>query len=528
MSAASEHHRIVILGAGFAGLAAAIRCKRAGIDDFVVLERAAQLGGTWRDNTYPGCACDVPSHLYSLSRATKGDWSQKYSSGAEIRAYLQDVAEREGLIPHIRFDAEVSAARYLRSRCRWQIDAAGQRYEAQVFIAAPGPLSDPRIPQIEGIERFSGELFHSARYRHDVPISGRRVAVVGTGATAVQLVPRLALSAGELLVFQRTPAWVLPVRNQPIPPLARALLSRLPPLRYALRAQIYCSRELLVPLLLHPRLGRLAERSARRHLREQVADPALRSALTPSFPIGCKRILLSNDYYPALGRPNVALVSDPIVAFTSDGVRTRAEGGREREHQLDVVILATGFRATEIPLAQSIYGSDGRSLAEVWAGSPRAYLGACVPGFPSLYLLYGPNTNLGHTSVIFMIESQLNHLMGAIAAISRRGAEGFDVREDVYARYNARLQRAFAGTAWSQGACRSWYIDANGTNSSIWPHSTLLFHLRTRRFDPRAYTFLQRSATDDAQGIERQATIRAEPLATGASAKRLFDPHTSS
>lgn len=528
MPAASEQHRIVILGAGFAGIAAAIRCKRAGIDDFVILERAQQLGGTWRDNTYPGCACDVPSHLYSLSRAPKADWSWKYSPGPEIRAYLEQVAEREGLRPHIRFGREVSQARYLRATCRWQIDAAGERYEAPVFIVAPGPLSDPKLPEIEGIERFSGELFHTARYRHDVPLAGRRVAVIGTGATAVQLIPKIAPDVAQLTVFQRTPAWVLPVRNRPIAPAARALLAHVPLLRAALRAQIYLGRELLVPLLLHPRLGRIVERMASRHLREQVPDPALRAALTARFPVGCKRILLSNDYYPALTRANVRLVSDPVAAFTQDGLRTRSASGQETEHRLDVVILATGFRATEIPIAQRIYDSEGRTLAQAWAGSPRAYLGASVPRFPSLYLLYGPNTNLGHTSVIFMIESQLNHLMGALAETERRGAAGFDVRAEAYERFNARLQRAFAGTAWAHGSCRSWYIDANGTNSSIWPHSTLLFYLRTRRFDPRAYSFLERSANGRPHDIEPEATIGAAPLATDASAKRLFDPHTSS
>jgi len=462
------HHRIVIVGSGFSGLGMAIRCKQEGIEDFVVLEREQTLGGTWRDNTYPGCACDVPSHLYSFSFAPNPDWSRTFSRQPEIFAYLRRVAAEHGIEPHMRYGHDVSSARWDEQRELWRIQTAAGELTATMLVTGTGPLSDPKLPEIEGIESFQGRIFHSARWDHGREIDGERVAVIGTGASSIQLVPRIQPRVAKLHVFQRTAPWVMPHRDRPVTRWERRLYRILPAAQRLVRAAVYFGRELYVLPFMHPREGSIAERIARRHLSAQVRDPELRERLTPGYRIGCKRILISNTYYPALQQPNAEVVTDAIARFTPRGIVTA--DGRERE--LDTVILGTGFHVTDMPAAEWIRGRDGRSLAEVWQGSPQAHLGTAVAGFPNLFLLVGPNTGLGHNSIVFMIESQLRYLMGCLRHMQRNGQEIAEVREPAQRSYNERLQQRLRGTVWTSGGCESWYTDANGRNTTIWPGST--------------------------------------------------------
>jgi cation diffusion facilitator CzcD-associated flavoprotein CzcO len=489
-------HRIAIVGSGFSGLGMAVRLKQAGIHDFVVLERAEDLGGTWRENTYPGCACDVPSNLYSFSFAPNPDWSQTFSPQPEIREYLRRVSAEHGIDPHIRYGHEVTAARWDAQAEVWRIETAAGELTADMLVAGAGPLSDPKLPDIDGIESFEGTIFHSARWNHQHPLDGERVAVVGTGASSIQLVPRIQPLLEKLYVFQRTPPWVVPHRNRPTSRWERSLFRAVPAVQKLVRGAVYAARELFVLPMMHPREGSLPERMALKHLREQVPDPALRARLTPNYRIGCKRILISDEYYPALVQPNVELVSDAIRAITPRGIVT-ADGA---ERELDTIILGTGFHVTDMPFAHWIYGGDGRSLAETWSGSAQAYLGSAVAGFPNLFLLVGPNTGLGHNSIVFMIESQLHYLMQCLRFMESGDMDVIEVREPVQRRYNEKLQRRLQSTVWNSGGCANWYLDEHGRNTTIWPGSTWPYRRRLRRFEPADYELRRRApaATQDA------------------------------
>ena len=485
------HQRIAIVGSGFSGLGMAIRLKQEGIHEFVVLERAQDLGGTWRENTYPGCACDVPSNLYSFSFAPNPDWSQTFSPQPEIWEYLRRVSAEHGVDPHIRYGHEVTSARWDAEQELWRIETSAGDLTADMLVAGAGPLADPKLPDIEGIEDFQGAIFHSARWRHDHELEGERVAVVGTGASSIQLVPRIQPLVERLHVFQRTPPWVVPHRNRPTHTWERSLFRAFPAVQKLVRGAVYCARELFVLPLMRPRKGSLPERMARKHLREQVPDPQLRARLTPNYRIGCKRILPSDSYYPALVQPNVELVTDSIRAITPRGIVT-ADGS---ERELDTIILGTGFHVTDMPVAQWIYGGDGRSLAETWSGSAQAYLGTAVAGFPNLFLLVGPNTGLGHNSIVFMIESQLHYLMEGLRVMRRDGLDVIEVREPVQRRYNEELQRRLQGTVWNSGGCSSWYLDEHGRNTTIWPGSTWPYHQRLKHFRPEDYELTRRGRT---------------------------------
>jgi len=489
-------HRIAIVGSGFSGLGMAVRLKQAGIHDFVLLERAEDLGGTWRENTYPGCACDVPSNLYSFSFAPNPDWSQTFSPQPEIREYLRRVSAEHGIDPHIRYGHEVTAARWDAQAEVWRIETAAGELTADMLVAGAGPLSDPKLPEIDGIESFEGTIFHSARWNHQHPLDGKRVAVVGTGASSIQLVPRIQPLLEKLYVFQRTPPWVVPHRNRPTSRWERSLFRAVPAVQKLVRGAVYAARELFVLPMMHPREGSLPERMALKHLREQVPDPALRARLTPDYRIGCKRILISDEYYPALVQPNVELVSDAIRAITPRGIVT-ADGA---ERELDTIILGTGFHVTDMPFAHWIYGGDGRTLAETWSGSAQAYLGAAVTGFPNLFLLVGPNTGLGHNSIVFMIESQLHYLMQCLRFMEAGDMDVIEVREPVQRRYNDKLQHRLQSTVWNSGGCANWYLDEHGRNTTIWPGSTWPYRRRLRRFDPADYELRRRvpAATHDA------------------------------
>ncbi|MEU8080580.1 NAD(P)/FAD-dependent oxidoreductase [Catellatospora citrea] len=480
---ADRHTRIAIIGAGFGGIGTAIRLRGAGYRDFLVFDRGDEVGGTWRDNSYPGCACDVPSHLYSFSFVRNPGWSRSFSPQSEIWAYLRRCADEHGVRPHLRLGHEVYTAAWDADARLWRLDTSHGAYTAQILVAAGGPLTEPSIPELPGLAEFRGETFHSARWRHDLDLAGRRVAVIGTGASAIQFVPQIAPQVAALTLFQRTPAWVLPRRDRRISAVERRLFRSAPLLHWLVRAGLYWGREVQATAFLRPALMRLGQGMARRHLRRSVADPELRERLTPSYTMGCKRVLLSNDFYPALERADVDVVTEPITRVTADGVVT-ADG---RTHPVDTLVFGTGFHVTDLPMARAIRGADGRTLAEHWAGSMYAYRGTAVTGFPNLFLLLGPNTGLGHNSVVFMIECQLSYLLGALRHLDTTGVAAIEPLPEAQRAYNAALDRAMDGTVWTSGGCRSWYLDPSGRNSTLWPGYTWSYWLRTRRFDAAAY-----------------------------------------
>ncbi|GGM59673.1 flavin-containing monooxygenase [Dactylosporangium sucinum] len=477
------HVRVAVVGAGFGGLGAAIRLKQHGHHDFVVFERSGELGGTWRDNGYPGCACDVPSHVYSYSFALNPRWSNTYSPQPEIWDYLRRVADRYDLRPSIRFGTEVRQASWDGAAKRWRIETSGGDWTADVLISAGGPLNEPVVPKLAGLETFRGETFHSARWNHDADLAGKRVAVIGTGASAIQIVPAIQPVVGRLSLFQRTPAWVIPRQERPLRAWEHWMYRRIPGSQRLMRTIVYWQVEATVIGFLRPWVMRYAQRLALLNLRRAVRDPGLRAKLTPDYALGCKRVLKSNTYYPALTRDNVDLVTDPIAEVRPHGIVTR-DG---TEHPADVIVFGTGFHVTDLPIAERIRGRDGRSLAEVWQGSPRAYRGTTVAGFPNLFLLLGPNTGLGHNSVVLMIESQLNYVMAALDRMRARRLATVEPRPEAQQRYVERVDRRMASTVWATGGCQSWYLDSTGRNSTLWPGSTWRYRQRMRRFDARAY-----------------------------------------
>jgi cation diffusion facilitator CzcD-associated flavoprotein CzcO len=480
---AAPHHRVAVVGAGFSGLGAAIRMRQAGIEDFVVLERADEVGGTWQANTYPGCQCDVASHLYSFSFMPNPDWSRGYSHQREIWNYLRRCADRGGVRPHLRLGCEVLEARWVEGDGRWRIETSAGPLTADVVIAGPGGLSEPSIPDFPGLESFAGPVFHSAAWDHDVDLRGKRVAVIGTGASAIQVVPSIQPDVARLDVFQRTPPWIVPHRDRPIGRLKRWLYRTFPPMQKLARAGVYMSREPLVLGLVHrPGLLRAVERIALRHMKRQVPDPELRRRLTPAYRIGCKRILPSNDWYPALGRDNVEVVSDGVAEVRPEGILDRAGN----LHELDVIVMATGFKVMDLPIAERLRGREG-TLAEAWRDRMEAYLGTTISGFPNLFLLVGPNTGLGHNSIVYMIESQLNYVLDGLRVMGERELASVEVRPEVQREFNADLQRRLRGTVWDSGGCASWYLDSRGCNRTIWPRQTWSFRRMTRRFDPASY-----------------------------------------
>jgi cation diffusion facilitator CzcD-associated flavoprotein CzcO len=477
------HTQVAIVGSGFSGLGAAIRLKQEGLADFVILERAADVGGTWRDNTYPGCACDVASHLYSLSFAPNPDWTDRYSGQREIWRYLQKCANDFALGPHLRLEHEVRSAEWDESARRWRIETSRGALTAAVLVLAAGALSEPVIPDLPGLKAFQGRMFHSARWDHAFDLAGRRVAVVGTGASAAQFIPEIQPRVERLLLFQRTPAWVLPRVDGRIRPWQRWLFRKAPALQRLVRLGIYLPREMAVFLFRHPWVMRRAQLLARRHLRKSIADPVLRARLTPSYTMGCKRIVLSNTYYPALAQPNVEVLTSGISEIRARSI----VDGDGVERAVDAIILGTGFRPTDPPLSGHLRGREGRTLREVWAGSPEAHLGTTVSGFPNLFLLLGPNTGVGHTSVVYMIEGQIEHLVGALRFMRARGVDAVEPRPEAQGEYVSALYRRTQGTVWVAGGCKSWYLDRRGRSSSIWPDFTWRYRRRVARFRPHEY-----------------------------------------
>ncbi len=480
-----EHAKVVVVGAGFSGLAMGIRLKQDGIDDFVILERAHEIGGTWYHNTYPGCMCDVPSHLYSLSFAPNPSWSRTYSPQAEIRAYLRRCADQFGIRPHLRTNVDVQAANWREDAGLWEIETSAGTFTATVLVSGMGPLNQPLVPDIPGLERFEGKTMHSARWDHDYELAGKRVASIGTGASAIQYVPEIRQEVERLYVFQRTAPWVMPHGDRPITNFERALYRRFPLLQRLVRGGVYTTRELLVVgFAKEPRLMRVVEKLARTHIRRQISDPELVEKVTPDYTLGCKRILPSNRWYRALDESNVELVTTGIKEVREHSIVDR--NGVERE--LDAIIFGTGFHVTDTPVAHQVRGREGKLISDVWQGSPRAYLGTAIPGFPNLFLLLGPNTALGHSSMIYMIESQVEHVARAIQAVERSGARTIEVRPQAHAEFNREVDRRMRGTVWNTGGCVSYYLDETGRNATLWPDWTWRFRHRAARFDTNAYS----------------------------------------
>lgn len=486
MNAARPELRIAIVGAGFAGIGMAIRLKQAGIHTFTLYEQSDGVGGTWRANTYPGAACDIPSHLYSFSFERNPDWTRSYGTQPEILGYLERCVERYGLRPYLRFNATVRRADFDAERHVWHIDMGEERVEADVLIAANGALSRPALPAIRGLDTFAGKLFHSARWNHAIDLRGRTIGVIGTGASAIQFIPEIAPGAAKLTVFQRTPPWVIPKLDRAITPSRRRWYRRFPWMQSLARTSIYWLLEAqAMAFISHPGLMRVAMRLGRRHIRRSIADPALRAKVTPDYIMGCKRILLSNDYYTALTRGNVDVETTPIREVCADGVIT-SDG---ELHRVDTLICGTGFQINDVAAPFETYGLDGASLSSRWLrDGPEAYWGTAIKDFPNLFLIVGPNTGLGHNSMIYMIESQVAYILDMLQTLIRTGATSVAVRPDAQDRFNRQLQERLSHSVWQTG-CRSWHLNSAGKNTTQWPGFTFAFRRATRSPDPRDYTF---------------------------------------
>lgn len=487
-----EHVRVAVIGSGFGGLGAAVRLRREGVTDFVVLERADSVGGTWRDNSYPGCACDVPSHLYSFSFAPNADWPRTFSGQEHIRAYLENVADVFRLRSHIRFNSEVKMMTWDAERLRWDIETTGGSYSADLVVSATGPLSDPKIPDIPGLDSFPGEVFHSARWDHDYDLRGKRVAMVGTGASAIQIVPAIQPDVERLTLFQRTPPWVMPRIDRPISGAERAVHRALPFTTRARRGLLWGLRELQVQAFTkRPNELGMVEQLAKRNMARSIKDPALRARLTPDYRIGCKRILLSSTYYPALAQANVDVVASGLSEIRGSTV-VAADGSTA---EVDAIVFGTGFHVTDMPIADRVVGADGRTLAEAWSGGMRALRGASAAGFPNWMTIIGPNTGLGNSSMILMIESQLNYLADYVRQLDVLGGRvALDARPGAVDAWNERVQERMKRTVWNTGGCTSWYLDASGLNTTIWPGTTAEFRKATRRVDLMEYEVVRAQA----------------------------------
>jgi cation diffusion facilitator CzcD-associated flavoprotein CzcO len=490
------HVHTLVVGAGFGGLCTAVKLQAAGEPDFLVLERGSDVGGTWRDNTYPGAACDVPSQLYSFSFAPNRHWTRSFSAQPEILSYLRRVARESEVLDRFRFDTSVEHALWDDAQSRWHVRTSAGDLTADLLVSAAGALSEPRLPDIDGLDVFKGELFHSARWRHDVNLAGKRVAVIGTGASAIQIVPELAPVAEHVDVYQRSAPYVIPRSDRRYTRLERSAFRHVPAVQKAYRTGIYWGREALVPgFVTDARLATPARVAALANIERGIGDPDLRERVRPTYAIGCKRILVSNDWYPALARDDVDLVTDPVAGLTADGVVTRDATGRRTVRDAEVLVVATGFRASDPPIAHRVVGRDGRTMAEHFAErGMSAYKGATVHGFPNFFFVVGPNTGLGHSSMVLMIEAQAGYLVDAVRAM--RAAEAAAVEPTIAAQeaWNHDLQRRMRRTVWTTGGCSSWYLDAHGRNVTLWPRTTYTFRRLTARFDTEAYTAVRAPA----------------------------------
>ncbi|KAA1419125.1 NAD(P)/FAD-dependent oxidoreductase [Nocardioides humilatus] len=475
----------LIVGAGFAGLASAIKLQEAGERDFVVVEKDSDVGGTWHINTYPGAECDVPSQLYSYSFALNPDWSKVYSPQQEIWEYTKKVAEDADVLDRFAFNTAVIDAKWDATTQRWLVNTTNGQYSARTVISGSGGLSEPRMPEIDGIEDFQGEIFHSSRWDHDVDLTGKRVAVIGTGASSIQLVPELQKIVGHLDVYQRTPNWIIPRNERRFTAVEKAAFRRVPGLQKAARAAVYAQLEGRAPAFTRfPQLLQVVERQCKKNIAKAISDPELVAKVTPTYRAGCKRILISNAWYPALAADNVDLVTDPITKVTGDAIVT-ADGA---ERPIDVLVVATGFYVTEPPIAQHITGREGRTLADVWSeAGMAAYKGTTVHGFPNMFQIVGPNTALGHSSMIYIIESQVRYIVEAARAMRSKGLAAIEPKAEAQAAWTAEVQERMKPTVWTTGGCASWYLDKFGNNTTLWPGQTFTFRQHLSKFDAEAY-----------------------------------------
>lgn len=473
---------VIIIGSGFGGIGAAVRLKQQGVTALTIFEKAADVGGVWRDNVYPGAACDVPSHLYSFSFEPKPDWSRRYAEQPEIHAYLKHCVSKYSLTPHLHLNTEVRSARFDEARALWCVTlASGETQEAQVLITATGQLNRPLMARIKGLEQFKGAQFHSAQWDHSVPLAGQKVAVIGTGASAIQFLPRIAPVATQVALFQRSPPYVIPKGDHAFSTFARRLFALLPLLQKLNRAREYLVHEIrAIGVVSFPALSAVMKPGFYRNLRV-IKDQAVKAQLTPDYPVGCKRIMISNDYYAALARSNVSLVTEAIREVTTDGIVT-TDG---RLHAADVLIHGTGFAALDFLAPMQITGLAGKDLNACWRKGAEAYLGISISGFPNLFMLYGPNTNLGHSSIVYMLESQIAYVLDAVRHLAK-GSRWLDVKPEVQGAFNTRIQRRIKRTVWD-GACTSWYKTAEGKNTNNWPGYTFEYRRATRRLRPEDY-----------------------------------------
>lgn len=485
-------HDTLIIGAGFTGLGAALRLRQAGIDDFVIVERSDRVGGTWRDNTYPGVACDIPSLLYSFSFVKNPLWSRAYPSGAEICAHIEDFTDRFGLRSQIRFNTEITGLSFDEQAGVWTAKTSGRRrpLTARTVILAAGPLSDHSLPDIRGIDSYQGHKIHSAAWDHDYDFTGKRIAVIGTGASAVQIVPELVKTAGFVKVFQRTPGWVLPRLDVRMPTPVQTVFANVPVAQDIARQALFWGHEASATALVWKSpLSSVVARLAKAHLHSQVADPWLRRQLTPDFTPGCKRMLLSNDYYPALQQDNCKLITWPIATLSPVGIRT-SDG---IEHHLDAIVFATGYDVHKHGPPFPVVGCDGRVLADEWAGHAQAYKSASVHGYPNLFLMCGPNSGPGHNSLLVYVEGQLDYAVRAIRTILDEDLRYLDVRADAQRRYNRRIQARLARTTWMSG-CNSWYLNDDGFNATMYPGFATQYLRQMRHFARADYDVVTRPA----------------------------------
>ncbi|MGW7411451.1 flavin-containing monooxygenase [Streptomyces sp. NPDC054863] len=499
-----EHVRVAVIGSGFGGLGAAVRLRREGITDFVVLERAGSVGGTWRDNSYPGCACDVPSHLYSFSFAPNPEWPRTFSGQEHIRAYLEHVTDTFGLRPHIRLHHEVTMMTWDAEKLWWRIETAnGKTLVADVVVSATGPLSDPKTPDIPGLGTFPGKVFHSAKWDHDYDLTGKRVAMVGTGASAIQIVPAIQPDVEKLTLFQRTPPWVMPRMDRQISGAERWLHRQVPVTGAVRRRMLWGIRELQVQAFTkRPNELGFIENIARANMAKAIKDPALRAKLTPSYRIGCKRILLSSTYYPALAQQNVDVVASGLSEVR--GSTVVASDGTETE--VDAIIFGTGFHVTDMPIADRVVGADGITLAEAWKGGMEALRGASAVGFPNWMTVIGPNTGLGNSSMILMIEAQLSYLADYMRQLDVLGGRvALSVRPSAVGAWNRRVQERMKRTVWNTGGCDSWYLDANGRNTTVWPGTTSEFRRATREVNLAEYEVVRAQAASEERAVAEEA-----------------------
>lgn len=480
---AVAHNHIAIIGAGFGGLAAAIRLQKAGFHDFVLMDRAADIGGVWRDNTYPGAAVDVQCQLYSFSSALNSRWNNLFAKQSEIWDYLHDVVRRFELLPRLLLNCGVEQLDWDPARQVWRMKTTSGLRTATHVVVATGALSEPNSPRIPGMDDFAGAVFHSARWDHRIDFADQRIAVIGTGASAAQFIPAVQPITAHVTVFQRTPSWVLPRHDREIGTLKQRMLGALPGLQRVQRLRIYLKRERLLLGFRHPAFQKPAEFLARKHLESQVADPELRAKLLPDYRLGCKRVLISDDYLLALDKPNVTVVTDGILKVGADGITD----GAGTHHQVDAIVLGTGFKTGRLPLTDCIRGADGMSMADKWADNPTAYLGTTVAGFPNCYLISGPNTGLGHSSMIYMYESQANYIASTISYARAHAVTALEPTPKAQQDFAASVDRLSVGTVWTSGGCRSWYLNAGGRNTNLWPGSTFRYRRLTRRFNPDHY-----------------------------------------